>query len=59
MQVFLRLCFSSGALTDHLRQQHFPDIDTSVINAMEQTVLQTIAECPLPQAFIMAQALEQ
>jgi len=58
-QTLLQLCFSEGRVSQEMADRHFQDIDPAVLAAVEQAVLQTIAECPLPRSFLQAQALEQ
>jgi hypothetical protein len=58
-QTLLQLCFSEGRVSQDMANLHFPRLDPSVLATMVQAVQQTIAECPLPQSFLTAQALEQ
>ena len=42
-----------------MRQQLFGDIAEDELDRLESVVVATIDECPLPKAFLQAQALDQ
>jgi hypothetical protein len=58
-QAALRLCFAEGRLDPEMRTRHFPGVSNQDLDAIEQTVQQVIRDCPLPQEFMRAQAIDQ
>lgn len=58
-QALVRLCFAEGRLSSDVRAQHFADLPATELDALENTVVQVIQDCPLPRAFLLAQALDQ
>lgn len=58
-QTALRLCFAEGSIDPAMRAQHFPDLTAQELDVIEQAVQQVIRDCPLPQEFMRAQAIDQ
>lgn len=58
-KALLSLCFSEGRVSPEMRQQLFGDVADTELDNLERVVVATIDECPLPKAFLQAQALDQ
>jgi hypothetical protein len=58
-QALLRLCIAEGRLAAEMRAQHFPGVADQELDAMEREVQREFAACPLPPAFLRAQAIDQ
>lgn len=58
-QAALRLCFAEGRIDPTMRATHFPNLSAQELDAIEQAVQQVIRDCPLPQEFMRAQAIDQ
>jgi hypothetical protein len=58
-KALLNLCFSEGRVSPEMRQQLFGDVAATDLDRLEHIIVDTIAECPLPKAFVQAQALDQ
>ncbi len=55
----LNLCFSEGRVAPEMRRQLFAEGAATDLDRLESVILDTIAECALPKAFLQAQALDQ
>ena len=58
-KALLNLCFCEGRVSPEMRRQLFADLDAADIDQLENVILETIKDCPLPKAFLQAQALDQ